>query len=212
MSRASHSGSFSASLAAMSALGMRTTLAVTSCICSSTGSGIARPSSTRPLHLPRHKVCTQTYFTPFRILAEPLFLFPHTAMTPFQQTIRYCWRTLPAVIWTALVAQEGASNANGEGPCRGSRPFCKLGHLAIQLGFANSIRSLNDTAFNLALCDSYVVTGPSYNTAAMSLDTPSFCTKSSSARVPEMAYSSSCRLAPNEPTISLRSKMPTTPT
>ena len=26
------------------------------------------------------------------------------------------------------------------GPCRGSRPFCKLGHLAIQLGFANSIR------------------------------------------------------------------------
>ena len=134
MSRASHSGSFSASLAAMSALGMRTTLAVTSCICSSTGSGIARPSSTRPLHLPRHKVCTQTYFTPFRILAEPLFLFPHTAMTPFQQTIRYCWRTLPAVIWTALVAQEGASNANGEGPCRGSRPSCKLGHLADSLG------------------------------------------------------------------------------
>ena len=50
-----------------------------------------------------------------------------------------------AVIWTALVAQEGASNANGEGPCRGSRPFCKLGHLAIQLGFANSIRSFDDT-------------------------------------------------------------------
>ena len=145
MSRASHSGSLSASLAAMSALGMRTTLAVTSCICSSTGSGIARPSSTRPLHLPRHKVCTQTYFTPFRILAEPLFLFPHTAMTPFQQTIRYCWRTLLAVIWTALVAQEGASNANGEGPCRGSRPFCKLGHLAIQLGFANSIRPFSVT-------------------------------------------------------------------
>ena len=61
--------------------------------------------------------------------------------------VGYCWRTLPAVIWTALVAQEGASNANGEGPCRGSRPFCKLGHLAIQLGFANSIRSLDETAF-----------------------------------------------------------------
>ena len=148
MSRASHSGSFSASLAAMSALGMKTTLAVTSCICSSTGPGIARPSSTRLLHLPRHKVCTQTYFTPFRILAEPLFLFPHTAMTPFQQTIRYCWRTLLAVIWTALVAQEGASNANGEGPCRDSRPFCKLGHLAIQLGFANSIRPLSKTPPN----------------------------------------------------------------
>ena len=60
--------------------------------------------------------------------------------------VRYCWRTLLAVIWTALVAQEGASNANGEGPCRGSRPFWKLGHLAIQLGFANSIRSFDETA------------------------------------------------------------------
>ena len=32
----------------------------------------------------------------------------------------------------------------------------KLHHLE----FANSIGSLNDTAFNLALCDNYVVTGP----------------------------------------------------
>ena len=60
-------------------------------------------------------------------------------------TVGYCWRTLLTVIWTALVAQEGASNANGEGPCRDSRPFCKLGHLAIQLGFANSIGSFVET-------------------------------------------------------------------
>ena len=39
------------------------------------------------------------------------------------------------------VAQEGASNANGEAHV-GARGRCpKLGHLAIQLGFANSIRS-----------------------------------------------------------------------
>ena len=31
-----------------------------------------------------------------------------------RKTDGYCWRTLLAVIWTALVAQEGASNANGE--------------------------------------------------------------------------------------------------
>ena len=70
------------------------------------------------------------------------------------KTVGYCWRTLLAVIWTALVAQEGASNANGEGPCRGSRPFCKLGHLAIQLGFANSIRSFTR---HLTVCQESVL-------------------------------------------------------
>ena len=32
------------------------------------------------------------------------------------------------------------------GPCRGSRPFSKLGHLAIQLGFANSIGSFCESS------------------------------------------------------------------
>ena len=61
--------------------------------------------------------------------------------------VGYCWRTLRPVICLPPVAQEGASNANGEAHV-GARGRCpKLGHLAIQLGFANSIGSFDETAF-----------------------------------------------------------------
>ena len=90
----------------------------------------------------------------------------NAAGVPSRLRTGYCWRTLLAVIWTALVAQEGASNANGEGPCRGSRPFCKLGHLAIQLGFANSIgpffvtsaSNCTNVTFNVKWHDSFGAT------------------------------------------------------
>ena len=43
-----------------------------------------------------------------------------------------------AVIWTALVAQEGASNAMVRAHAGAAAVVVQLGHLAIQLGFANS--------------------------------------------------------------------------
>ena len=59
---------------------------------------------------------------------------------PTKKTSGYCWQTLRAAIWPDLVAQEGASNANGEAHvgARGRSP--NLASWPIQLGFANSIR------------------------------------------------------------------------
>ena len=60
----------------------------------------------------------------------------------------YCWRTLLAVIWTALVAQEGASNANGEAHAGAAAVVVQTWPLGDLIGVRQQYRTLKQDTYD----------------------------------------------------------------